>query len=89
MGNNSVAVGNDINYDYLLWHEQIMIGTRILAQCATPTRGVVPAGPPVIITSPLLKVSMKLRGEHNFLVESTEYFLTAESTKTLLNTTCL
>ena len=53
MGNNSVAVGNDINYDYLLWHEQIMIGTRILAQCATPTRGVVPAGPPVIITSPL------------------------------------
>ena len=62
MGNNSVAVGNDINYDYLLWHEQIMIGTRILAQCATPTRGVVPAGPPVIITSPLLKVSMKLRG---------------------------
>ena len=39
-----------------------MIGTRILAQCATPTRGVVPAGPPVIITSPLLKVSMILRG---------------------------
>ena len=62
MGNNSVAVGNDINYDYLLWHEQIMIGTRILAQCATPTRGVVPAGPPVIITSPLIKVSMKFRG---------------------------
>ena len=36
MGNNSVAVGNDINYDYLLWHEQIMIGTRILAQCFHP-----------------------------------------------------
>ena len=41
-----------------------------------PTRGVVPAGPPVIITSPLLKVSRKFRGtqyeeENHFLSKHT------------------
>ena len=55
-----------------------------------PTRGVVPAGPPVIITSPLIKVSMKFRGtqhqeKRHFLVESALHFLNTESKHTINN----